>query len=296
MLARFVQLALVLELAAYAVIGAWIHSRAGWSVPALLIAAIGFAGAIRLTLVCATMAYSGVRAGPRLIVEEWFAMLADNFFYLPFERYAVRPDPQASPGGRIPVILVHGYFSNRGYFRWLLAWLESHGIAPIFTPNFASALATIEQFTEQLHGAIEGVVRATGQPKVVLVCHSMGGLAARVYLDSYGFARVAKLITIASPHGGTLMARFGLGANARQMRRGSRFLEELRTREANRGWACPVTSIYTTDDNLVSPHDTSRLPRARNVALSGHGHVGVLHSERMFRVLLEELREAGVIS
>lgn len=61
--------------------------------------------------------------------------------------------------------------------------------------------------------AIAEILDATGAPEIVLVGHSMGGLAAREYLqnpeywpvDAEGFAhhRVAKLVTSGTPHNGS---------------------------------------------------------------------------------------------
>jgi hypothetical protein len=89
-------------------------------------------------------------------------------------------------------------------------------------------------------------------------------------------------------------ARFGLGANARQMMRGSAFLAALRELEADGRHACHVTSIYTPHDNLVAPQETSRLPWARNIAMPGRGHVEILGSAELLQALIAELREAGV--
>lgn len=121
------------------------------------------------------------------------------------------------------------------------------------------------------------------------MCHSMGGLAARRYLVDHGDARLDRLITIASPHHGTALASLGIGANARQMRRGSEFLRGLEAAEARTQRAFPATSIYSPHDNLVAPQDTSRLPWAQNLAIPGLGHIDILASERMYRALLKEL-------
>ncbi len=71
---------------------------------------------------------------------------------------------------------------------------------------------------------IKKVLDATGKSKVILVGHSMGGLAAREYLqridangkpkwwafpdEAFGH-RVAKLVTIGTPHAGSNMTEFG---------------------------------------------------------------------------------------
>lgn len=303
MLARLARLSLALELALYAAIGAWLHSSRGWSVAALVagVAALGLAA--RLGLVCLTCVLGwliglprarehaiGAAGALRLLLGEYRALLADNLFFLPFESLAVRPDRPLAPGGGGPIVLVHGYLSNRGYFRPLVRALEARGVEAILTPDFLSVFATIERFAAELQREVERVSAAAGGRKVVLVCHSMGGLAARHYLAGHGEACVSKLITIASPHHGTALARLGLGANARQMHRGSEFLRALAAAEQAHPRRIPTVSIYSPHDNLVSPQETSRLAWAKNVALPGFGHIHILASRQLLAVLLEELR------
>ena len=65
--------------------------------------------------------------------------------------------------------------------------------------------------------AIEEVLKKTGREKVVLVAHSMGGLASREYLQNPvlwqadGKHHVAKLVTTGTPHGGSNTTSYGLG-------------------------------------------------------------------------------------
>ena len=86
-------------------------------------------------------------------------------------------------------------------------------------------------------------------------------------------------------------ARFGGGANARQMHRGSAFLRELCENEGEEGPACGVTSIYSPHDNLVAPQDTSRLAWAKNIAIRGRGHIDILSAPELIRIVLEEVRD-----
>lgn len=306
MLTLIVRVSLVLELIAWIALAAWLHRSHGWSLPMGVVGAAIGSLAIRLALVCFTCALAWIfrcerspaqRLGPlgtlRLVLGEWRAMVADNFWYLPFDALAVRADPPFSRGGPTPVLLVHGYMSSRGYWAPLVRWLEERGVTNLHVPNFTSAFSTIERLADELHEEIERIAAGTGHERVVLVCHSMGGLAARLYMRERGEKRVARLITLASPHHGTALAILGLGEHGRQMRRGSAFLDALAESEAARPPAVPTLSIYSVHDNLVAPQDTSRLPWARNVAVAGLGHVALIASGRVHPQLLEEIRAAG---
>ena len=304
MLSHYFRFLLFLELVAYAVIGVWLHMALGWSIAASALLCLACALGGRLLMVCTTASLAmlagnapalGALGLARLIAGEWRAVLLNNFWFVPWERRCLRADPAPKPGARVPVVLVHGYFANRGYFARLVTALEAGGAGPVFAPNFTSAFATIERFADELAAEVERIAAGTGQERVILVCHSMGGLAARFYLCRHGARRVAKLVTIASPHAGTLLARFASGPNARQMRRSSVFLRELCAREAERAPDCGVTSIYSPHDNLVVPQDTSRLDWARNIPFPGQGHVAILLSGELARAVLAEIAEVRAL-
>lgn len=65
--------------------------------------------------------------------------------------------------------------------------------------------------------AVERVMQLTGKNKVILVGHSMGGLASRQYLQNISYWQpdnahhVAKLLTLGTPHGGSNASDTGLG-------------------------------------------------------------------------------------
>jgi triacylglycerol esterase/lipase EstA (alpha/beta hydrolase family) len=216
-------------------------------------------------------------------------MLANNFAWLPFENAVLRRDSPPAPQEELPVILVHGYFSNRGTLCGLARALERAGAGPVFVPTLPAIVAPIETFAAQLERAIDEVAGASGQGRAILVCHSMGGLAARVYLRARGAAKVAGIVTLGSPHHGSALAAIGAGENARQMRPGSGFLRGLEESESAAPPACPALSLYTVHDNLVSPQASSHLPWARNVRIAGVGHLAMLLDARVHRVAADEI-------
>ena len=309
MVARYIRFSLLAEFLAYVAVSNWLHFLYGWSYPLLAALCTGAALLGRLAMVLATTAigyahrsqreeshHISTRGALAMVLREWGAVLMNNFYRFPWPSLALRGDPAPTRDGRIPVVMIHGYFSNRGYFGPLVRALESRGVAPIYTPSFPAAFTSIEDYVARLAEYIESLAAASAAPQVILVAHSMGGLAARAYLCAHGARRVRRLITIASPHNGTVHARFGSGANAKQMELASDFLRDLCGREGETGPACGVTSIYTPHDNLVAPQDTSRLPWARNIAIPGRGHVDILASDRLAAIVLKELQEAGAAS
>ncbi len=78
-----------------------------------------------------------------------------------------------------------------------------------YNPSFLSNQAGAFKQGYAVKKAIEHVLSITGKDKVMLVCHSMGGLAARVYLQEPNWNQadnkkhVSKLCTIGTPHGGS---------------------------------------------------------------------------------------------
>ena len=94
------------------------------------------------------------------------------------------------------------------------------------------------------------------------------------------------MITIASPHAGTELARIGIGRNAREMEPDSLWLKDLATENV----PVPTISIRTPHDNYVMPQDNQRLPGAIDVEMDGIGHLSVLYARRTAGELIAACR------
>lgn len=306
MFANLVRLALAVELAAWLLLAGLVAARTGIGMPAAVALAAALAVVARLAFVMASFGLSWLSRSPRapgerlgvagtlaLVAGEWRSVLANNFLWLPLDRVVMGRDPPLGPDSRVPVILVHGYFSNRGTLCALSRVLREAGIGPVFAPSLPAVIAPIETFASHLGRRIREVTEATGQPRVVLVCHSMGGLAARACLRSGAAPSVAGIVTIGSPHHGSALAVLGAGENARQMRPGSAFLEGLERAEGGAGPGCQALSVYSVHDNLVAPQESSRLPWARHVVVHGVGHLAMLSDARVHRAVRMELERLG---
>ena len=228
----------------------------------------------------------GVGARLRMLAEEFRASMLVTSWHVPrgCARMTVHPH-----GAYVPVLLVHGYGCNSGYWAHLVPLLDREGISHAGV-DLEPVAGSIDDYAPLLEERVQALCAATGAARIAIVAHSMGGLAARAWMRRYGSARVARVITLGTPHHGTALARFGPGANAVQMRREGPWLRDLAASEGPDVRA-RIVSIYTHHDNIVAPQDSSVLPGARNIAFGGVGHVALGSNPRVLAEVLQLLRE-----
>jgi len=228
----------------------------------------------------------GFRARLRMLAEEFRASMLVTSWHVPrgCARMTVHPH-----GAHVPVLLVHGYGCNSGYWAHLVPLLDREGISHA-SVDLEPVAGSIDDYAPLIEERVQALCAATGAARIAIVAHSMGGLAARAWMRRYGSARVARVITLGTPHHGTALARFGPGANAVQMRRDGPWLRDLAASEGPDVRA-RIVSIYTHHDNIVAPQDSSVLPGARNIAFGGVGHVALGSNPRVLAEVLQLLRE-----
>jgi pimeloyl-ACP methyl ester carboxylesterase len=213
------------------------------------------------------------------------SMLATSWFML-----HARPVEHIYPDSRhLPVLLLHGYGCNSGYWARLLPRLERARISHA-TLDLEPLFGSIEAYVPAIEQAVAALCRRTGAGQVIIVAHSMGGLAARAWLRAQGARRAAHVLTLGTPHHGTRLAGLGAGVNARQMVCGSPWLAALAASEDAPRRAL-ITSLYTWHDNIIAPQDSSVLEGARNIGLGGVGHVALAHEPRVLALILDLLHQ-----
>lgn len=220
----------------------------------------------------------------QLFFHEYASTMAVTSWHM--LRHQPRLHIASAPRG-LPVLLVHGYGANGGFWAHLAAQLAERGYSHA-TVDLEPVFGDIEDFAVQLEQGVQALLAASGSEKVIIVAHSMGGLVARAWLRRFGASHAARIITLATPHHGTDLAHMGPGHNARQMRRDAEWLAQLDA--ADRGQRGLFTSIYSWHDNIIAPQDSCHLPGARNIALHSIGHVGMgRHPEIAGHILAEIL-------
>ncbi len=207
----------------------------------------------------------------------------------PFHQLLLPKEPLGPTVGT-PILLVHGYVSNRGLMWAVRKRLAAASLGPVYTVNLRPMFGSIDEMVPGLAARIDTICLETGASSVNIVAHSMGGLVVRAYLVAHAeSARVARLITLCSPHQGTQMAVLGLGRCVREMRPGSERLKALLAAESATPKP-PTLSVYTLNDDLVYPAESSRLAWAENLPMSGVGHVSLMSSKPVAERVIAALK------
>ena len=192
-----------------------------------------------------------------------------------------------------PVLLVHGYVSNRGMFFRLRSRLMAAKIRPIYALNLEPLFGSIDAMVPALVKRIEQICAETKSENIIIVAHSMGGLVTRRLMANVGnCVRIKRFITIGAPHHGTKMAAFSVGTCVKEMRPGSDWLVALEKAETGVDKP-PTLSIYTLNDDLVYPSESSELdwPECENLPMAGVGHVSLLFSKAVAERVLAEINK-----
>lgn len=180
---------------------------------------------------------------------------------------------------RPPVLLLHGFTDNRSVFALLRRALGAGGLRHVEAYNYSPFTLDLRVTARDLARRVEELCERTGQERVDLVGHSLGGLVGRYYVQRLGGdARVRTLVTLGTPHSGTRVAPF-MNAHplVRQMRPGSEVLAELAA--PSPGCATRCVAFWSEFDALMTPVGTARIEhpdlRVENVQVTGIGHLAL---------------------
>ena len=177
--------------------------------------------------------------------------------------------PQDRPG---PVLLVPGYGGQTGALSALAARIRSAGRPASVVRMPGNGTGDLNAEASTLNGAVTRALDA-GAPSVDLIGYSAGGVVVLLWArhdDGAGKAR--RVITLGSPfHGASIAAGaegFVPGAcplACQQLVPGSSLLAGLDAAPVPR--RPPWLSLWTTDDQVVTPPGSARLAGAINAAI-----------------------------
>ncbi len=295
MIARWQRAFLVFNLLAMAAWLAWQWPRSPWvAVLGALVPMAVFWSVMALEFVlmhAANRKDPAPRARWGQVVAAWWSevwvALVLFCWRQPFRHQAVPDWLPAQPTGRRGVVLVHGFMCNRGLWLPWFSRLRAAGHAHVAV-NLEPVMGSIDEYADIIEDAVARVTAATGQAPV-LVCHSMGGLAARAWLRAHqADGRVHRILTLGTPHGGTWLGRFSRAVNGRQMSLAGDWVVALQRAEPA-GRAALFTCWYSNCDNIVFPATTAALAGADNRLVEGVAHVQMAFDARVMEACLEEI-------
>jgi pimeloyl-ACP methyl ester carboxylesterase len=211
---------------------------------------------------------------------------------------AREPVAQDEPG---PVLLVPGYGGARGGLEVLAGRLREAGRTATVLELPGDGTGDLREAARVLDDAARAAVDA-GAPSVDVVGYSAGGVTARYWAAEQGGATLARrIVTLGSPHHGADIAGIGTALApgscplaCRQLVPGSDLLSALnRDDETPDGprW----TTVWTEQDEVVTPPDSARLEGATTVVVqrlcpgTSLDHGGLPVSPLVTAVVLESL-------
>jgi pimeloyl-ACP methyl ester carboxylesterase len=233
----------------------------------------------------------GLLGALRTFWNEGTASLSAFVWRMPFLPNIPMIQP-AHASGDLAVLMVHGYGCNRAMWLKFSRGLAKHGYASEAI-NLEPPLGSIDDYPSIVESGVTQLIEKTGAKRIAIVAHSMGGLACRAYLNSRSATeneRIFKVITLGTPHQGTVHAALGQGQNTRQMRRKSTWRDALSARERSSDVA-KLICVLTHHDNIVAPQAMQTVSGAKTIELHGIGHVALAYSEEVLQIVINELQD-----
>jgi triacylglycerol lipase len=232
---------------------------------------------------------------PLLIFRGILSSIASLFvvvalFPLGFVRSLWRPRT-ISPGQPL-IILAHGLYHNASAWFLFKRRLEAAGFHNIYAPSYTSFFTSFDATLEKFERLVRSVREDAGGVPVILIGHSLGGLLSRVYAEKAESMDIPEfIITLGTPHLGSKMAAFGVGALAQSLLfRGPLF---TKIENGSPHLPCPGISFFSPVDNLVLPAEALKAPYAGWLYYETGpvSHVAMLFSKQIVRNVIEVIQE-----
>ena len=192
------------------------------------------------------------------------------------------PVSQEKPG---PVLLVPGYGGSTAALQGLADRLTAAGRDATVVALPGDGPGDLRASADALDAAAPAVLNRTGAASVDVVGYSAGGVIARLWVADSGGDVVRRVVTLGSPQHGTSLA--DLAGNVapdqcpegcQQLATDSELLAQLNAKDETPDGPTWV-SIWTTQDETVTPPDSAHLDGALNMTVQsvcadarvGHG-------------------------
>lgn len=208
------------------------------------------------------------------------------------------PVSQRLPG---PVLLVPGYGGATSSLQSLADELAAAGRDATVVRLPGNGTGDLRGSAAALDTAVSDALERTGDETVDLVGYSAGGVVARLWVADGNAGIVRRVLTLGSPHHGTSLADLAGGVAPSQCPVGCRQLgtDSDVLAALNAGDETPEgptwVSVWTAQDETVTPPDSARLKGAVNVTVQSVcadarvGHGDLPRSRLVQQIVVSEL-------
>jgi triacylglycerol lipase len=194
-----------------------------------------------------------------------------------------------------PILLVHGFIDNHAIFTVMERALRRRGFQTLSAYDYGLLTHNIPRAARRLGETIEKLATKSGYERIHVICHSLGGLIARYYVQRLGGdSCVHTLVTLGTPHQGTQLARVApLLPLVRQLTPSSPIIQEL----AEPAPDCRTRFIvfHSDIDPVIVPSSNARLEHpdlnVQNISVRGVGHLSLPRNGRIAFTIAEALRQ-----
>ena len=187
--------------------------------------------------------------------------------------------------GKVPVVLLPGLFAKWAFCKKLADHISLLGHPVYIVPKLGSNIRDIPSSAK----LVREVIEENNLKRVILVCHSKGGLISKyLLLHEDPEHRVKGVITTATPFNGSSLAgsKFLLPfAVTRELTTESKIIQYL---NSHSGVNKKIVSIIPAYDNYIQNPKGSYLEGAlSNVQLDIDGHSRILHDKKVWDIVVE---------
>jgi len=182
-----------------------------------------------------------------------------------------------------PIVFVHGWNSSGSVWTTMISNFQRDGWTSAELNNWSYNTSQSNATTAaQLRDKVNAVLAATGNAKVDIISHSMGGLSSRYYIKNLaGDGKVDEWVSLGGPNHGTDTANFCFQTSCVEMRQGSKFLTDL-----NAGDETPGLVNYGTwwspCDEVINPDSSVALSGARNTQTACMSHSSLYSNSTVY--------------
>jgi pimeloyl-ACP methyl ester carboxylesterase len=199
-----------------------------------------------------------------------------------------------------PVLLVHGYGANKSNRLFLKRYLRHAGFHRVHALNYNPFRNDIPALADRCVERAAELKEHFGVDRIHVIGHSLGGIIARYAVQVVGLEGVSVCISVASPHNGVRLARYGslvaeLGPfdAGLQLRPDSPVMVLLRS--SARPLATQFVAYYSNLDLIVPAKRAMILEpelEATNILVKDQGHLSIRLSRRLAASVVDQLGAA----